>query len=696
MKTGRFFSHYMAQWRPSQDGVSGINGEIRLSCSKRWQGVGMRFVLLLILSCFFAVPVIPAATIEQQRDWFTEAHRALDAHHMDRYATLKKRLADYPLAPYLDIWEQRKTINGKNDADIAATLALFPDIPESDDLRKAWVKSLAERSKWKEVAHQLEQHPRLKAKLAEMAIVAEWHSGNKELAMTEFSKRWVNLDKFSGTSISLHKAWLRQGHPSSEERWSRIIKLAGKGHWRDVEALDGPISKQQKKWLHYWRNLQKNPQSVFSRWPDSLSPSTPMYTALCQAIINDGLTRLARKDPVQAYAMLQNLTTRMSFGNNDGFYDEVGKEIALRAARQHLTVAAGWLQQLPLPQQNAETRAWQARMYMLEYDWARLLQCIEMMPAEEQQEDRWQYWRGYALQARGDHEKATAVFSAVANGRGYYSFLSAERMGLPYSFDNEQISASPTIIRELEQRSGLTRAREWLALKSYNKADREWYTALATASTEEWKAAAVIASAWQWPEQAIRAAYRGGAMNALEERFPLHYQKDVLLAAKETGLSSASIWGVIRQESLFNRQALSPAGARGLMQLMPKTAKMVAKKIRLHGGHEALFSPRVNIRLGSHYLAAMKARFHDQLALAAAAYNAGPHRVKQWLERTPFDTGEIWVETIPFNETRHYVQQVMANATVYEWRQQQTPTRKFPVQAIVEPSQITLNSPDLL
>jgi len=107
------------------------------------------------------------------------------------------------------------------------------------------------------------------------------------------------------------------------------------------------------------------------------------------------------------------------------------------------------------------------------------------------------------------------------------------------------------------------------------------------------------------------------------------------------------------------------------MQLMPKTAKLVAKQSRLHGVHKKLFSPSVNIQLGSHYLAGMKSRFNGNMALAAAAYNAGPHRVNQWLSRTPFDSnGAIWLEAIPFHETRHYVQNIMEYTSVYEWRQQ--------------------------
>ena len=159
---------------------------------------------------------------------------------------------------------------------------------------------------------------------------------------------------------------------------------------------------------------------------------------------------------------------------------------------------------------------------------------------------------------------------------------------------------------------------------------------------------------------------------ALEARFPLAFEEAVISAAKESGLSRSSIWSIIRQESAFNHQARSYVGAKGLMQLMPRTASAVAKSLNMRSRHPDLFSPEINVRLGSTYLAQMKERF-GSLALAAAAYNAGPHRVSRWLGRTTFEIPEAWVEAIPFNETRRYVQQVMAFMAVYEWRQSKTP-----------------------
>ena len=122
--------------------------------------------------------------------------------------------------------------------------------------------------------------------------------------------------------------------------------------------------------------------------------------------------------------------------------------------------------------------------------------------------------------------------------------------------------------------------------------------------------------------------------------------------------------------------ARSHAGAMGLMQLMPATARNVARDVlkRKPPRSRELFNPDVNIALGSAYLGQVKGQLGNSAVLATAAYNAGPHRVTRWLpERTlPAD---IWIELVPFSETRGYLQRVLAYTVIYEKRMGKTPTR---------------------
>jgi len=622
--------------------------------------------LMLLGCCWFSTA--QAASLEQQRDWFVQAKAALDARQMATYSGLKTKLSDYPLTPYLDIWQTRKELESFDAARVEAVLNRYSGIPESYDLRLAWVKQLAEQGEWTLVAGQMAAHGFLRKKLPEAALMADWYAGDKNKALKHYSKAWMRSATLGKLSEPLHRAWLKKGHPKLDERWVRTLKVARKGDWKQVKSLSVTMSRSQQRWLQYWRAVQRNTAMELARWPADLSPPSAANQALARSMIADGIIRLARKDPEQAYQTMSRLRKQGHFSKQDVWFDGEIRAIALRAARRHMPIAAGWLETLPKALQTEETRGWLARSYMLAKNWAGVVATIERMPATEQKQSRWQYWRGYALQALGQKKQAQIYFSGLAQARGYYSFLSAGQVKQPFYFGAQPLAEDPVRVAEIGQRQGVIRAREWLALDQHGKAAREWYAALSGMNKQQWQAAALLAEEWQWPDQGIRAAYRAGKMNALSLRFPMHFEADVMQASADTGLQPAEIWGVIRQESLFNRQAKSPVGASGLMQLMPKTARMVAKQVKMKGGHRQLFSPSVNIRLGARYLADMKNRFQGELALAAAAYNAGPSRVKQWLERTSFDDAAVWVETIPFNETRRYVQHVLAYRTVYEWR----------------------------
>ncbi|MDQ6964350.1 MAG: transglycosylase SLT domain-containing protein, partial [Mariprofundales bacterium] len=290
------------------------------------------------------------------------------------------------------------------------------------------------------------------------------------------------------------------------------------------------------------------------------------------------------------------------------------------------------------------------------------------MPAAQRRSPEWAYWQARALEHEGDGDAARVIFTALAQARGYFSFLSAERMGLPYQMGERELSVDQGELRQLMHLPGVVRAHEWLLLGFNSKARREWFRALQRMTPERWRAAAALASSWQWFDRAILAAMRSGDIDALRHRFPLAYSREVRRSARSSGLSSSLIWSLIRQESAFNVQASSGAGAKGLMQLMPKTAAMVWRSEHKKSPPN-LFDAAVNIHIGSSYFAKIKRRFDGSVPLATVAYNAGPARVKRWLQRQPYREGDLWVASIPFSETRNYVQHVLAYSIVYDWRQ---------------------------
>ena len=173
-----------------------------------------------------------------------------------------------------------------------------------------------------------------------------------------------------------------------------------------------------------------------------------------------------------------------------------------------------------------------------------------------------------------------------------------------------------------------------------------------------------------------------GLWNDLWLRFPLPYLGEIEAAARDTHLPGNWLYAVLRTESLYDPQARSGAGARGLLQLMPATARAVAQRAGMKApSNDDLFKPEINIALGARYLREMNDKFEGALILTLAAYNAGPHRVPQWLPNDPID-GDIWVENIPYNETRAYVQRALSSLVMIGWRRTGEPV---PVLPLLEP-----------
>ena len=154
-------------------------------------------------------------------------------------------------------------------------------------------------------------------------------------------------------------------------------------------------------------------------------------------------------------------------------------------------------------------------------------------------------------------------------------------------------------------------------------------------------------------------------------RFPMSYLDQVQSNADWQQMDPAIIFGLIRQESMLDKNAKSAVGARGLMQIMPETGQQIARNLNEPWQTEnSLFNPDINIKYGAFYYKQLLTRFDGHFALAMAAYNAGPNRVVKWLPVDKTLPADIWIETIPYKETRKYVTSVLAYATIYQQRMQ--------------------------
>jgi soluble lytic murein transglycosylase len=226
-------------------------------------------------------------------------------------------------------------------------------------------------------------------------------------------------------------------------------------------------------------------------------------------------------------------------------------------------------------------------------------------------------------------------------------------------------------IATLSERLPYRVAYELMKLGRKSEAKFQWWHALRKLNKQEITVAAKLAQQWKWDEIAIFTIAKVKHWDDIEMRFPLSYSDKIHKNSEKNDLNPAIVFGLVRRESAFNEKARSPTGARGLMQIMPQTGKQIAKHLNERWrGSSSLDNPETNIKYGAYYYQRLLKKFDGNYALALAAYNAGPERVKKWLPKADSVPADIWIETIPYHETRDYVSTVITYALIYQQRTQ--------------------------
>jgi soluble lytic murein transglycosylase len=247
--------------------------------------------------------------------------------------------------------------------------------------------------------------------------------------------------------------------------------------------------------------------------------------------------------------------------------------------------------------------------------------------------------------------------------------MAADAVNKSYSFTDRPVFLARNVLETLVQKTDFKVMQELTILNREAEAKRQWWFTIKKLPKEQLLIAAKLAQQWQWYQVAIITLVKADYWDDLALRFPLNYLSQVQNNAYLQNLDPAIIFGLIRQESMLDKNARSAVGARGLMQIMPETGQQIARTLNEPWQEESsLFNPDVNIRFGAFYYKQLLSRFDGHFALATAAYNAGPNRVVNWLPNDRSVPADVWIETIPFKETRKYVTSVLSYAIIYQQR----------------------------
>ena len=399
-------------------------------------------------------------------------------------------------------------------------------------------------------------------------------------------------------------------------------------------------------------------------------------------ILSQSMGRLIRQDTRWAVWAFDTLKAKQDLSGLD--LSKIEQKIALYLALRRKPQALERIVGLPEHLMTPKLRQWRIRAALFRQDWKAVLSGWDNLDVQEKAEPRWLYWKARALAASGRFQEASAIYQEIAGQQNYFSLLAADRLNQTCHFNHRPLSVTDEDILNLRREPGIRRVVELFYLGRMPDARREWIFSLSGKGPSQLRAAAIIAHDMGWHDRAIRASADAGECDDLIVNFPLSYSKFVNRYAGKNGLDPGWIFALIRQESMFVADAKSPAGALGVMQIMPDTGRRIASLLGEHFPDPSLLlSPENNIRFGTCYLSMSLKELQNNPVLASAAYNAGARMVRRWLPEEGSIPADIWVEIIPFFETRNYIEKIFTYKAVYRQRLGLEPERLSDLMPVV-------------
>ncbi len=568
-------------------------------------------------------------------------------------------LKEYPIYEYLIAARLRRDLaaspGDEIDSAVDGFLRAHTGQPVTHILRHQWLASLAERRRWDLFlprSADLTDGPLICDRLAGRLATGDT-DGLAEDALARWSLAQQPPQECAGVF-----AWLRTRGlltPALEEARVRAALAAGNAPLARDFAADVPA--QRRAPLLQWIRLLEYPKESLEGL--AATPGSPVEPEALVA----GFTRLAHADSAAASGLLPPLLARPDM--TPMLQDRLRRAAALGAAYARQAGAVAAFSQLSSDSIDTTVEEWRVRAALWAGDYDKALEWIERMSASLAAQPRWRYWRARMVGETRGPEAAAELFSEIAGLRDYYGYLAADRLQRSYDLNIRPSPDDGAAQAALAMESGLIRAHALVDCGMLDEAAAEWGAVLAAAKPALKVQAAHLAFRWGWYSQTIATLAQVDEWADVPLRYPRPYTSEIANASKLTRVPADWILAVMRQESLFRKDAVSRADACGLMQMLPATATLVARRWHLPAPHrEDLFEPEVAVPLGAAYVRELLDRYDGQLSLGLAAYNAGPAAVARWMPQRPIDA-DIWIENIPFTETRSYVQRILEHIVAF-------------------------------
>ena len=619
----------------------------------------------LALVVALAAPALPLhaqtngkarAPAVSQDERFLAAREAFRVGQYPKVAEQAPHLRGYVLEPYVEYYLLRMKLEEASAAQAREFLIRHQGTYIADQLRRDWLKNLGKRQDWATFEAEFPALVGEDPELTCFALQARWKRGDAS-ALEELRPLWTAPRDLPEGCVPLAEAEIAAGKLTARHVWDRVRSLLEAGQMssakRSVQYLPAGEAPDERT----LDRIRRAPVGFIER-ADKLD----LKKRANRELLLFAFARTARSDPEAGPSHFPHkLQERLPVEDQAWVWGQ----FATQGAKRHLPAALDWYARAEGAALSEEQLEWWVRAALREEQWATVRIVIERMGPLQRTEPTWTYWRARALRAAGDKEAATALFTRLAGEYHFYGKLAREELGQPFSIPSRGYAPGEEAVTRMAANPALQRGLALLRLQQRVEGVREWNWALRGMDDEQLLAAAEFARRAEVWDRAINTADRTVGTHDFGVRFLAPYREVFAQRARDQGLEEPYVLGLVRQESRFIPDVRSVAGASGLMQLMPATARWVARQTGMKDYTPARVTDvEVNVALGTSYLKYVLDELDGSPVLAAAAYNAGPGRARKWKADRPLE-GAIYAETIPFNETRDYVKKVLSNTMYY-------------------------------
>lgn len=590
---------------------------------------------------------------------FVAAKTAFERGDWRRLDALAPAVAGHPLERYVRYWQLKSRLDESSSEAVRAFLDRYPDGPLADRLRVDWLKALGKRGDWDRFALDYPPPSGEDSELGCYAIQYRYRRDGPD-ALAAAKPLWFTGQSMPDACEPLFAALIARGDLSTADRRARLRLATAAGNTRLAQAIGEDLPGKDRLTAREFAAVERDPLRAVSKgqfaWKTPSGRELALYA----------LERAARKDAGDARDGWLRWRARLPEADRD--YGNL--RIAWHAARQLNPSASQWFKEVSGIELSPEQQAWRVRAALRIVAWADVLSAIDALPASDQQEPVWRYWRARALVAQKSDDQAKAIYSGLADDLHYYGLLASEALGRGASqlatLKSVSAETDSTAVAAFGARPEVVRAVKLAQFELRPESVREWAYAMRGLDDNGLQVAAEYARRSGLYDRAINAAERMATRPQFALRYMTPYKAEFANAARAQGIDEEFLYGIARQESRFVSSIVSSAGAVGLMQLMPGTARWIAKQLeRSDYSPVRIADVDLNTEFGAFYFKYWQDRLGRLPVLAAAAYNAGPSRAQAWRPQAAPLEGAVWVETIPFNETREYVKRVLANTMLY-------------------------------